>query len=51
MDGSFYETYLYPHGVAGDQKDNDGVFIPMDVVKSEAMAPWEFVKRIKQHIS
>jgi hypothetical protein len=47
-DGTFFETYVYPHGVAGDQANNDGVFIGMEMVKSEGMAPWEVVKQLTQ---
>jgi hypothetical protein len=45
-DGSFYQVYKYPHGAAGDQRDNRGVFVPMEVVKAEGMAPWQVARRL-----
>ena len=43
-DGTFFETYRYAHGIAGDQAGNDGVFVPMEVVKTDGLAPWEAVR-------
>ena len=47
-DGTFFETYKYAHGVAGDQAGNDGVFVPMEIVKADGLAPWQIVQTIKQ---
>lgn len=47
-DGSVWERWLYQHGVAGDQPDNEGVFIPMDVVKKEALRPYQVSQELRK---
>lgn len=47
-DGSFFQMYKYLHGAAGDQAENMGVFVPLEVVKAEGMAPWQVAKVLKQ---
>lgn len=45
-DGTFFHVYKYPHGQAGDQKTNTGVFIPLEVAKDKSLAPWQVVKEL-----
>jgi hypothetical protein len=47
-DGTTFQLFKYKHGVAGDQAGNEGVFIPMDVVKQVAQAPWQVLQELRQ---
>lgn len=46
-DGTFAEQYLYKHQAAGDQPDNVGAFIPLDVVKQEGLPPYLVAKELR----
>jgi hypothetical protein len=41
--------YRYPHGIAGDQANNEGMFLPLDVVKAVGLPPWVIAKELTQH--
>jgi hypothetical protein len=39
----------YKHEIAGDQATNEGMFVPMDVVKAVGLEPWQVAKELMQH--
>jgi hypothetical protein len=45
-DGTFYERHLHEHGIAGDQRDNDGVFLPMEVVKQVGLPLYQVANEL-----
>ena len=49
-DGTFGEQWLYKHQAAGDQADNVGAFIPLDVVKQEGLPPYLVAKELRTHV-
>lgn len=48
QDGTYMETYKYPHGACGDQADNEGVFVPKNVVNAEGLAPYQYVQQLRK---
>jgi hypothetical protein len=40
--------FKYRRGFAGDQANNEGMFVPMDAVKAIGQAPWEVAKELQQ---
>lgn len=51
QDNTYFERYLYTHGVAGDRANNEGIFLPMALVKEIGVAPWEIAQNIKQKVA
>lgn len=45
-DGTFFEVWEYAHGNAGEQPDNHGVFIPIDITRAISLAPWQVAKEL-----
>jgi hypothetical protein len=41
MGGTVSGMFAYTPRLAGDQAKNEGMFVPMEVVKAMGMAPWE----------
>jgi hypothetical protein len=40
--------FKYKRAFAGDQPDNEGMFVPMEVVKQVGLQPWEVAKQLTQ---
>ena len=40
--------YRYKHGIAGEQRDNEGMFLPFEVVKAVGVPPWEVAIELQQ---
>ena len=38
--------WKYQHGIAGDQADNEGMFVPMEAVKTIGIPPWEMAREL-----
>jgi hypothetical protein len=46
-DGTMGKQYIYEHGIAGDQRDNNGVFIPLEVARTHSVPPYLAAKELR----
>jgi hypothetical protein len=46
FDGGINGIFKYKRAIAGDQGDNEGIFVPMADVKEIGQAPWEVAREL-----